>query len=90
MGTVRLLSLIIIADFQEKRLKENLSKLSVKRDKRANIEDYFCQRLNVGIDICMSVTLEAGSRLAGKKSQQMIIEIDSIQSINHTSRNFQN
>ena len=70
MGTVRLLSLIIIADFQEKRLKENLSKLSVKRDKRANIEDYFCQRLNAGLDISMSVTLEAGSR---KERSKMIM-----------------
>lgn len=52
VGTIHYTAIIIIADFQEKRLKENLSKLSVKRDKRANIEDYFCQRLNVGNDIC--------------------------------------
>ena len=70
MGIIQLLSLIIIADFQEKRLKENLSKLSVKRDKRANIEDYLCQSLNGGLDY-LSVTLESGSRLTGKMSQQV-------------------
>ena len=74
--------IIIIVDFQEKRLKEKSVPSCQSKETRVNTEDYFCQRLNWELrqfnylmPISETVTQETGSRLLERESQRRTIII---------------